>query len=436
MGSIISQTNANDKTMGPMAAGQLDPMSSITTGKDSIFNSLLKEVLALRRDILGQMIFLETARKDYGYQQKHTSSSESHFMEASATFMAAASMTDPSTHTRDHLQLAWERLQKSKDNLKIQEERVNKLEKEIQKRYGRLLTKETYLYDQMQGMRNGFRASHGSESESDNASAPISAHSGSTVDMDPRASRYYDRLGDVNIYRERLFNFEMTHQQQIRIRQEQKELGLAYEMTDVEFYKQQLRERKALTEDILNATKEMKRLKRECDEGGIDVEEPETPPFADNNALDHLFRVQRGHLPYQIHPNSALVGQDPDWAFLIRDGDIKARVGHWLTDVQKAAETDFFDIATPESHTATTSSSTKLTKHVLTDKEADGLLAFPNYGMLNVPEETDSHVQRGGRLNFMADPPRRRYSESFNQIRRFDLKSLSCEDRKSSKSER
>jgi hypothetical protein len=241
----------------------------------------------------------------------------------------------------------------------------------------------------------------------------------------------------VNIYRERLFNFEMTHQQQIRSREEQRELGIACDMTDVEFYRRNFG-REVLTEDILNATKEMKTLK-ECDNVGVAVEEPETRPFAEHNALDHIFRVRQANIHYQTSPDSAPFVMSRDLTMLFLDVDIKARVRHWLNDVLRAIRMDPFDIVTPENKTSRSSSTTKLTRDVLTmwtEREADSFLSFPDYGMLNTPEKPGVHAQGIEHFRFMADPPCRRYSESFNQIRRVDVSGLFGEKAKPPKSVR
>jgi hypothetical protein len=427
--------STNEESLAPIDQS-LYPLA-IQIELSATFLRLFREVPDLHDEILGLRIILDNVRTDYGRQQENTSLIESQFMEASSTFMAATAGPDSASEKHRSLQEIWEQLQRSKENLKRAEERVRTKEKEIQKKYGRLFSKETELYDEIRQRREDIRSSIGSEVESESDSVPLSAHSGTSTDEDPRVQEYYEQLGDNKLHRERLFNFEATYQQKVRFREGQKELGVTPELSDADFYKAELRERLALTRDIVKTSREAQHLKRECEEAGIVVEDPITPLLAENEALDHLLRAPRRTLQYPAPPNSAPGLLNPDIVLLFGDIDNKARVSRWLSEIQqaKADRNDSFHTIGPETtHTRSLNPEMRAIPHGFTEQEAEGLLPLPDYGLLKTSNIPTNALEIERRHQFLPDPPRRRYSEPMSQIRRVDVNRISCIELNSSRS--
>jgi len=399
--------------------------SSARIKLSAVFINLLKDALALHDEILGKRIALENERRNHHHQKEHTDLAQIQFMEASSNFVAKAasgSNSDPLTS----LQERWEQLKRSTENLKSLEDRILRLEVELQKKEGRTFDKETLLYEEIRRGREDIRSSIASNDDlADSSSALISAHSGSSENSDdPHVRRYYDLLGDVRLFRERMFNFESKQQHEMSIREEQKELGQTVNPPDSQFYAAYFSRREYLIRELSTATADMRRAKSYCDHEGLSVEEPDLPPLADANALDHSHRVPRSVIQNAILPGFVTGWLKADAMLLFGDTDKKVRVDRWLSDVQKAARVDSFELFVPESESSAGMSpeSKAITEDISqwTEREAADLLPFPDYGLLSPSPPLPDPQNTYSRISFQPDPPRRRYSEPSAQVETFD----------------
>jgi hypothetical protein len=238
----------------------------------------------------------------------------------------------------------------------------------------------------------------------------------------------------LKLYRERLFNFESTHQNRVRAREQQRERGELVDPPEETFYTAQLDDREALTRDIMKATSAMQHLRRECEQAGIPVEEPVLPPLADNDALDHSLRIPRALRNLTARdPMASLL--NPRQSLLLGDRDNKARVSRWLSEMLQAQRVDSFDVLVPEPETAgRPNTESRTADESFTEKEAEVLLPLPDYGLLLLGPNLNNPLEIHGKVRFHPDPPSRRYSEPTVQVRRFDIDCRSCMEQDTSKS--
>jgi hypothetical protein len=118
-------------------------------------------------------------------------------------------------------------------------------------------------------------------------SPPETDRSAALEQTDPLERKYYDRIGDVNILRERLLNLESEHQRKMFLRSnkaadgaQQNNLG-----SDAQFFESYISERASLIREYASAKRDVKLLQSNCREAGPAVEEPNFPPEISEDAL-------------------------------------------------------------------------------------------------------------------------------------------------------
>jgi hypothetical protein len=407
----------------------------------SAFRELLKHVTFLHDEIVGLRVALANERSHSDQQRKHAVVAISNFMEKSANLTKSAEISRRSVEVKHQLDEAWHNWKRSHDAWMSQEERMRALEAKLKTKEARLVNKEGQLYNEIHGIRDSISSSASSEAtSSNNGNYLLSAHSGSTNGTGPLAREYYDKLGDTRVFRERLFNFESEHQSQMATRNGQRQLGKPVEPPEDEFLQAYFSQRKNFIQDLSTARAETQRLKALCDREGIPVGESNLSELAATDNLDHSYRVPRAvMMQYATPPNSAPGLLNLENALLIEDIDIKARVGSWWNDVQRAYRADRLRSSSPDSregHTlaqATKGSTDELSRW--TEREAEDMLPFPDYNLLSTAGSSQVTREKDPAAMFQPDPPNRRYSDSTSRVRRSEIKSAIFLEGETSKSE-
>jgi serine/threonine protein kinase len=105
------------------------------------------------------------------------------------------------------------------------------------------------------------------------------ASSARTTSTNPLEDEYYDRIGDIHLLRERLFNFEAAHRQQVIMRDGLRKSGHKLNTPDIVFLGNYFQQLKNIIYEYSSADRDVQRLKAVCRDMGLKVEEPILPPF-------------------------------------------------------------------------------------------------------------------------------------------------------------
>jgi hypothetical protein len=382
------------------------------------FVRLLKQNEALHEEIVGLRVDLNNERKSHAQQREHTLAAQSSFADASGRLMSAATASDAATAAAADLQEVWGKLTQATEILKMREKTVQELENEVKRKESRLEEKEKQLYQEIHKTREDVRSVVASDDAlSDDSFVELSAFSGSTDGENSLVHKYYDLMGDVKIFRERLYNFESEHNYQLAIREERRQLGGLLEPPDEDFYEAYFSGRKNLIQDLSTANADMQQLRTQCELEGVHVDSPSLPPLDDADALDHSHRVPRRAIHFALPPSASHGRLNAGITLVFGDIDNRAFVGHWLHEVRLAQRAESSDVSVPD--TKQHKKNNDLSQW--TEREAEDFLPFPDYGLLSTTFLPGIALDGDRQAIFLPEPPLRRYSEPTIQLRKFNV---------------
>lgn len=201
--------------------------------------------------------------------------------------------------------------------------------------------------------------------------------------------RYLRTIGTMNLLRDRIFNWESDLQLQSLQREQEREDGVVLEQTDEEFFAEFDERRREIVDEYWQTKVEMAETYQACRDEGLEVQQASLPPY-----LDQLFSLDSSK-------DIASTGKEDSLGL----SESSRNIMHWAHHVQRMSQ--------PES--------LALLNQVLTEKDAEDLLPFPQYQ--NLQASTDLHgptgsvsgsrsVQRPPSRDFEGEIPtaRRRYS--------------------------
>jgi hypothetical protein len=157
-----------------------------------------------------------------------------------------------------------EQLEADNKQLDYEEDYLSDLEYRLGKKEGALFH---YLDIALAGEDVGYEHT-GSFS---GTASSITSHEAPQIDFDPLLKELYSKMGDRNVYRDRLIDFNFRLQQELEAREtlrgEGKEVG-----TDEEFYTTRLPEQTQIQVDLDNASADVRHLRQLCLDKGINID--------------------------------------------------------------------------------------------------------------------------------------------------------------------
>ncbi|QDS69655.1 hypothetical protein FKW77_009439 [Venturia effusa] len=244
--------------------------------------ALLREIARLRNKNFAKRLEIKNELTDLDYKRQRAAEAQENFIAASQERMLAWEVGGLDQHSQQLLLYkAWDELKSSTRIVKTREEWLKSAQDDVLKLEAQLLVKEDDLYDK-------FRALTRDASSSADSSTAISFTSDSSTSTAPIARKYYNRVGELNLLRDRFFNFVSEHRKQEHLRAiERKETRadvFSQRVLDQAF----LREKQHMIQDYVVTKKEMEHIMEECERHGIEVAPPNLPPF-----LDHSLNKER-----------------------------------------------------------------------------------------------------------------------------------------------
>ena len=227
-------------------------------------------------------VAVQNTESDLGYQLKSVDLHEHRFRENMEDFVS------PPTNQQEHagltvISLSSEQGQNSSNEKQAWEDKSRN--EEFAGWKGMLNQKEEQ-FDKIS--RRKSRKVVDSDSEFDGwkpediASSNLSDFSSASEVTNTAEREYYDAIGEVNLFRERIYNFESEHQGKVYERDAKRKMGEALEPPDDKmFYERHLQERGVMILKYSAAKQHMEHLRSECLGLGLEIEEPDQAPFVD-----------------------------------------------------------------------------------------------------------------------------------------------------------
>jgi hypothetical protein len=370
----------------------------------------LAELVTLRERDITRRINLKNGIRDIEYQWQHVSKGQDDFMMACSAMMTAFANRTMDSSQEQSLHDAWRQLQHLSGHVKSRELGLGTALNQLFQLENKLYVKEEKFYEKLQIIAGAvFSDSDDDDDFLDDTddftavSAPSTTSSATTRSI---AHKYYGRVGDIHLLRERIFNFESEHRRQKAIREAQRNAGHRVQPPDKIFYKKFLDEKKDMVEEYVQAKAKMEELKESCARQGVEVQPPDLPPF-----LDHIFRVDRSVPETGNDDEEEEVRPERSLRYL-RNLENDSRVAHWVTGILMSKPTE----TTAKDNWETLSETTG--PHVMTDQQVEDYLAYPIYTHLRPsPSEKTIPIMKDKAEKdvpiperFPEEKPKRRYS--------------------------
>ena len=386
--------------------GALNASRQALVGGDTVWQ--LKELVDLRGKDIGKRITLKTGVKDIVHQWQHAENTLDSFMKACSTLMATIPSEVMDTNPGRNLHEIWRQLKDIAEHVKIREMSLGTSLNDLFQLENKLATKEGKVYEKLHSIVGGGKSDaedDGEYFETEHFTAMSAPSATSSTSSPSIAHIYYSHVGDMNLLKEEIFNFDSEHRRQEFIREAQSRAEQPVEPSDQVFFQNFLDGRAALVHQYISAKEKMEEIRDSCVRQGVKVQLPNLPPF-----LDHSFRIERSLRDYPGPYHEEKSRQDVS----LRDerADNRHRIAHWVwyTRVNKS-------IHLPEKDTWD-SLSENTGPHTVewTDQLMENDLAFSRYDQLVLPTsvtDDNEEARRPGKPGpeaFPGNAPPRRCS--------------------------
>lgn len=307
---------------------------AVLIGGDTVL--LLKEIVELREKDVARRIHINNGLRDLKYKSQHVAKAQEDFMKASEAYMLANFSRSGEKNSIHRLQLAWRNLQDLTNVAQSREKQLEETQKGLLDLENRLFMKENEFYARVRGpTREALEAMASSIVPTDDFTT-LSTSSGSSASTVSVAHRYYNKVGDLNLLRERLFNFDSEHRRVRIIRDVQRQEGQRLDPPNKIFSQLYFTQREAMIREYVTAKAVMEELRKACDHRGVKVQPPDLPPVLDNShRVDDSINLYTDHPvkdEYQRHISS-----------LYGHTDSHHRIVRWIREVQRSKHTDAID---------------------------------------------------------------------------------------------
>jgi hypothetical protein len=399
-------------------------------------------LLKLYEEVIGQREQLQAQRRDYGTRRQE-------FMKLARSFIQLrSSRATTSRRSRTSSAGSWDDMQRVLGDMNDLQHICEKIEKRLEHMEQKLKQTEARYHAQLSktvptSPPFNTTPNHTVEllaGDSDSESTTESSHN-------PLVDRYYDRIGDIHLLRERMYNFEAEHRRQLAVRAVLWRNRQILEPPDPVFYERYFKRRGDFIREYSAASQEVEQLSLICQEQGLEIEDANLPPFSEAQALDRTLRDQQS-ISF-VNPASADGNTSISIQRLAEDIDTKARIAVWLSDMRKeepeqlshplCSETDQIKSASspsisevldnPEPPQDLVSGQSPTSRPFASSSPLQIMQTSNSDNGFNKLEEDNASTSITGSKkrfsDFQADPPRRRYSEPFLPLVRFSHKATS-----------
>lgn len=278
----------------------------------------------LRERDVTKRIYINNGLRDLKYKSIHTSKAQETFMQASDMLMASVAAGETDAKVIRRVEEAWIQLQDLTQNARSREKQLETAQNDLLNLENKLYMKEGEFYGRLRGLtREALLSTHEAPTDDFTTLSTSSASSTSTASV---AHDYYNRVGDLNLLRERLYNFDSEHSRQRIIRDAQRQDGQRPDPPNKVFLQQYFADRETLIHQYIEAKDDMETLRKSCERQGVEVQPPDLPPV-----LDHSQRYE------DPGRNGNLIGNglNRNFSGFVTQTYSQRRLYLWVKDIQK-----------------------------------------------------------------------------------------------------
>lgn len=220
------------------------------------FSRRRQYLTALRRNTVTGRVRVMQERGICLRQHEHTLEAAKRWMEAAEGITGTLDRSE----WQAPLQSLCEQMYESFVRLDTYTKSVTRLEEELYKLELHLSETEARFYEDYVKPLCG----DDSSSTDDEEYCMISRSEASTEEIHPLLQRYYDKAGDIGVFKDRLNELEFHHQQEMFMRNERMGLGEPISPSEQTFQESYFIERSNTIRDLSEAQAETRRLREEC----------------------------------------------------------------------------------------------------------------------------------------------------------------------------
>lgn len=290
----------------------------------------IKELVAVRDKVVEKRIDMAIHESNYVAQWKHTSPHLDGLL-ASATALMSDVKRLCATADGSQLEEAFNRFQRSATHLQKWQREGNKAQQELTNWEGFLSSKEEDVYKEFRQMVAPpvIPSSVSTEEERSLNPEQFSQSSGLS---DPLEHDYYDKMGELHLIRERIYNTDAEKRGRHLQREfELKNGDFVATSSERQTYEDYIRARENLLRKYFDTKQEMEALKQLCEDRGLGVASPNLPPM-----LDLSRSVERPPAILAVESLKISNKWNPDMWLLFGGLDKRHRVLQWRDNVNKA----------------------------------------------------------------------------------------------------
>lgn len=287
----------------------------------------MKELVEVHDKVMEKRIGMEIQESNYQAQWKHTSDHLSRFLVAASAFMSTvptlsvAAELPRLTESYAGLQHSVLHLQRWQSEGKHDQHELTRLE-------GLLNEKEEAVYRQFREIISPPAFGDALSSQSEHSLSP-EQFSESSEKSDPMEHDYYDKIGELRLIRENIYNTDADQKRRRLQREFELRSGEYVPIFNVrQLFEEYAQTRERLIQEYFDTKQEMEELRRLCQKRGIEVASPNLPP------LDLSRTVERP--PTAADSLKISDKWNPDRWLLFGGLDKRHRVLQWRDNVNKA----------------------------------------------------------------------------------------------------
>jgi len=183
------------------------------------------------------------------------------------------------------------------------------------------------------------------------------------------AHEYYNKVGEIQLLKEDLFNFDSEYRKQEYIRETQRQNKQIVEPSDNVFFQKFFDEKAAMVRTYMAVIEKMEATRENCHRQGVEVDEPNLPGFLDHTLREELSLYDRSETQQDGNPDLATLQRN-------ETDDSLLRLQRWANNTQVNRPVDL------PMHETWYSLSEQKAPHTLdwAEQQAERLLTFPQYG--------------------------------------------------------
>jgi hypothetical protein len=396
----------------------ISPQGTIASGANKaddvhqVIRQLLYEAVGLRDKMVDRRVAIQNERRHCSKQLQLALEKQTKFVDICAVntpedglAQAFQSNIAPILSSLKEVQSSTGRLIVFLNALNEEEAKLCTLESDLEQR-------ESQLYSQLvraqnDGLAPALPNGDGVALEDYAARSIQNQPSTPSIETIPVVREYYDRIGDLGLMEESLYNFESEHQRQTRLREEWRQEGRTVRPPDAAFFQEYFNKRRSRIQEYSAMKEDVERLKSKCVHQGHEVDDPQIHLMVEVNTLDHSYRIagleELDLTKIEEISTTRSVALPTTRPTFLPGIEARHRISQWLERVQVEHAEAMRICLLPDVDGILAEAENSALQHLIGDD-------------ISVTHSDSASSSRGW-SRFHGEPPKRRYSDPMGSLR-------------------